>query len=263
VVLVGYIDESYSGENPPLTFGLSCLIAWGNEWPWIELAWNKVLEAKNSELINAGRKPIARFHAADMNALAGDFKGWDGPERTEFTQRLVEHVFRRHDTGFLGYTLSLRDISEVWPKGDALFAAYYMTTQFLIFDLPGVIEQRFPDAKGITLIHDRCGYDGAILKAFDHVRNDQDFRHRDMFTTIAPMGWENCVPLQPADFCAYESMKESHRVEPDVKLIKERPMRKSLDALLDLDSFTGATYHVSKEALALMKDRSTTRNRAT
>src|SRR5277367_4880849 len=57
VILVGYIDESYSKESPPLTFGLSCLLAYGNEWPCIELAWRKVLENKNRGLLDVGRQP--------------------------------------------------------------------------------------------------------------------------------------------------------------------------------------------------------------
>jgi len=56
MVIVGYIDESYSKERPPLTFGLSCLFAYGSEWSWIDLAWKKLLDDKNAELFRLAEK---------------------------------------------------------------------------------------------------------------------------------------------------------------------------------------------------------------
>jgi hypothetical protein len=61
-VLYGYIDESYSGENPPLTFGLTCVFTWFSEWPWMEMACKRLVEKKNTELIAQGRKPISRLN---------------------------------------------------------------------------------------------------------------------------------------------------------------------------------------------------------
>jgi hypothetical protein len=59
----------------------------GSEWPWVELAIHKVIEDKNRELIESARKPIERLHAGDMSSFVGDFKDWNGNERTEFTKR--------------------------------------------------------------------------------------------------------------------------------------------------------------------------------
>ena len=159
VIIVGYIDESYSGEKPPHTFGLSCLLAMGSEWPWIELAIDKLIEDKNRELIESGRNPIERLHAADMNNFAKDFKDWDGPERTEFTERCLAQIFRPHQFGFLSCTLSLKDLQEVWPDlgQPSIEFAYLVITKLLLLKLPELVKKRFAGKRSISLariIHD-------------------------------------------------------------------------------------------------------------
>ena len=54
----------------------------------------------------------------------------------------------------------------------------------------------------IALIHDRSAHDAVLLQAFRHMKNDGTLIHRKRFTTIAPMGWEDCILLQPADLLA-------------------------------------------------------------
>jgi hypothetical protein len=251
VIVVGYIDESYSGEKPPRTFGLSCLLAMGNEWPWVELAIHKLIEDKNRELIGSARKPIERLHSVDMNNFAKEFKDWDGPERTEFTKRCLVQVFQPHQFGFLSCTISLQDLREVWPDlgQPSLEFAYLVTTKFLLLKLPENVKQRFPGERKVSLIHERCSYDVAMLNAFNSFVMDSSMPDRDMFTTIAPMGWETCTPLQVADFFAYEAMKESHRFEVEPL----RSTRRSLVEFLGLHSVEGRGFHMTKSAIAEIK----------
>ncbi len=251
VIVVGYIDESYSGETPPRIFGLSCLLAMGNEWPWVDLAIRRVLEDKNHQLTKAARNPIARLHAVDMNNFVGDFKDWDGAERTEFTKKCVDQIFRPHQFAFLSCTLSLKILQELWPNlgQPSLEFAYLVTTKFLLLKLPEIVKRRFPGKRSVSLIHDRCDYDGAMLNAFNSFLKDSSMADRDMFTTIAPMGWEACTPLQIADFFAYEAMKESHRFEVEPL----RSTRLSLLALLSLHSIQGRGFHITKQGIAELK----------
>jgi hypothetical protein len=251
VIVVGYIDESYSGEKPPRTFGLSCLLAMGSEWPWVELAIHKLIEDKNRELIGSARKPIERLHSVDMNNFAKEFKDWDGPEGTEFTKRCLVQVFQPHQVGFLSCTISLQDLREVWPDlgQPSLEFAYLVTTKFLLLKLPEIVKQRFPGERKVSLIHERCSYDVAMLNAFNSFVMDSSMPDRDIFTTIAPMGWETCTPLQVADFFAYEAMKESHRFEVEPL----RSTRRSLVEFLGLHSVEGRGFHMTKSAIAEIK----------
>jgi hypothetical protein len=251
VIVVGYIDESYSGETPPRTFGLSCLLAMGSEWPWVELAIHKVIEDKNRKLIESARKPIERLHAGDMSSFVGDFKDWNGDERTEFTKRCLAQIFQPHQFGYLSCTLSLKDLQEVWPDlgQPALEFAYLIAVRFLLLKLPELVRQRFTGKRNVSLIHERCAYDGAMLNAFNSFLKDSSMPDRDMFTTIAPMGWETCTPLQVADFFAYEAMKESHRFEVEPL----RSTRLSLVALRDLHSIQGRGFHITKHGIVELK----------
>ena len=112
MIVVGYIDESYSGEDPPLTFGLNCVVAAGSEWFWIENAWNKVLERKNKELEAQGRHIISRYHSADLSNFAGEFKDWDGPERTDFTDGCTNMPLGGNWLLSVGFTANLKEIPQ-------------------------------------------------------------------------------------------------------------------------------------------------------
>jgi hypothetical protein len=71
---------------------------------------HRVIEDKNRELIESARKPIERLHAGDMSSFVGDFKDWNGNERTEFTKRCLAQIFQPHQFGYLSCTLSLKDL---------------------------------------------------------------------------------------------------------------------------------------------------------
>jgi hypothetical protein len=72
---------------------------------------------------------------------------------------------------------------------------------------------------------------------------DPTFRGKDMFSTIAPMGWEHCVPLQPADLVAYESFKDA------LRKYNAKASRPSLDYLLQSKQFEGRAKQLVTENL--------------
>ena len=75
------------------------------------------------------------------------------------------------------------------------------------------------------------------------MRNDKTFRQRDQFTTISSMGWERCVPLQLADFLAYENLKVIERESAS------RPRRKSMELIVEMDSFGGRGAKLQRAGL--------------
>lgn len=231
VIVIGYIDESYSGEIEPLTFDLSCCFTTGSEWFWIENAWRKVLEKKNKELTAAGRTPIKRFHARDLNSFIGEFKGWDGPERTAFTEQLIAKAFSRHVMNSIGFVINLKELGNLWPSMQQYTKAfaYDVILRLIMSELAREVPKLWGTGTRITLIHERCAYDGILLSAFNRWLRQKPLR-AGLFTSIAPMGWETCIPLQPADFVANESMKEVHRTRPGQK---QRERRKSLSAFIN------------------------------
>ena len=115
---------------------------------------------------------------------------------------------------------------------DRLRAAYSILTKLLISSIGHDQGTLDPTGK-ITLFHDRCDYDKIILQSFKQMTEDPAFAHRQYFTSISSLSWEDCIALQPADLVAYEVFKETER-----RLTKpERGTSKALLAMLDLPAF--------------------------
>jgi hypothetical protein len=235
-VFTGYIDDSGSKESSLFTF--SCLVGWGSQWLWFELAWIKLLEDTNKWLASQGRARLSRYHAADCSSCQNEFKGWTRDEQKEFTSKIIT-IFCRHPMLVSSYTVNLKELVEEIPetKPHPRRFAYVILLNHLMIEIGDRMTARkeFATNDRIALIHDRCEYDAALLEMFEHVKTDPSFKYGQYFTTIAPMGWEECVPLQPADLLAYENFKEAEREI----VTKKRNRRKTLELLLDLGSFGG------------------------
>jgi hypothetical protein len=90
-----------------------------------------------------------------------------------------------------------------------------------------------------VLFHDRCNYDEDLLRAFNKMMDDPSFAGKEMFSTLAPLSWQQSLPLQAADLFAYENFKDSER------RFTGRPRRKSFDFILQRKLFGGRarTFH--------------------
>jgi hypothetical protein len=234
-VLTGYMDES--GDEKTHLFTLSCLVTGGAYWFWAECMWMNILERKNAELKAAGRKHLSRYHASYCSSRLGEFKGWTVEEQIEFTNQLIR-VFQRYAFGISSYTLDLRDLMAEFPEakseGDARSLAHViMLSKIMFFISEKLLDTLRYKTDRVALIHDRSKYDSSILRAFNSSKGDPDLKHRERFLTIAPMSWEDCVPLQLADLIAYENFKVVERDSVGA------PRRKSFQAIIDLDSIGG------------------------
>jgi hypothetical protein len=237
VVFRGYIDESLDKKQN--FFALACLLLMGKDWSELERIWKLRLTSINRKLKKQGRKTISRYHASDCNGCRNEFEGWDFTERDAFVKDLFQ-VFKPVPVFNECFDMKLDDLCEVFPEfaRDRLRGAYMVSTRAMIelvgLDINKLAHIRREKSVRITLFHDRTGngkYDPTILRAFNQVVLSEWFEYRDYFTTIAPMRWEDCIALQPADLVAFETMKEAEaRAEP-------RLSRKSFLALIDMKDF--------------------------
>jgi len=245
VILRGYIDESYNDR----LFTLSCVMSDPVGWTDIQRGWRLCLKAKNKALRSQGRPLLSRYHAADCSSLVGEFLGWRVDEQISFTKEL--HAALRRGRGWLNtiaYSIPLADFVEHFPERaeDPIASCQREMLKFLMLEVSAQIKKakrvkRSTRPVSIILIHERCAYDGIMLSAFNQMLEDQTFSGRDMFTTIAPMGWEKCLPLQVADMIAYETFKDAERRSSG------RQRRKSLEALLSAGQFGGRSKIMSAE----------------
>jgi hypothetical protein len=254
LMFIGYIDDSGSTESHLVT--LSCLVGYAPTWQKVEQAWLDCLDKKNTQLKRAGRTEMRRYHAADCSQYYGDFKDWKPDEQREFTSCLIK-VFQDYPLAVSSYTLNLKDLIAEFPEakddsyGATALAQIILFTHIVVFIADKVLsDPRYVDDQ-ITLIHDRSDYNAVLAEAFKHLKNDESFIHRDRFTTISPMGWETCVPLQPADLIAYENFKIVEREAAGVK------RRKSMELILNLDSFAGRGVKLKPEAFKEIRRKHT------
>lgn len=239
MVFTGYIDEGFDDE----WFTLSCLIGWGAEWSWIDLEFQGLLDKTNAALKAQGRATISCYHATDCSNRKKEFRNWSVQEQIEFTKAILE-ICRKHPLFVVSYSLNLkelvREIPETAPNPQGF--AYVLLLHQLMVEIGKLVlsQQRYSKDR-IALVHERCAYDSALLEAFNQMKNDATFQYRDRFTTIASMGWEDCVPLQFADLLAYENFKEAQRSSTT------RNRRKSLESLLSLSNFGGRAVGLGRD----------------
>jgi hypothetical protein len=126
--------------------------------------------------------------------------------------------------------------------------AYVLLLKYLMIEIGKNILDREKDQL-VTIVHDRAkGYNQVLLDSFDSMVDDQTFLYRKRFSSITPMAWEHCIPLQPADMLAYENFKEVERQFTD------RSRRRSLEAILNLQStFGGKCVHIPREGIREIK----------
>jgi hypothetical protein len=246
LVLAAYVDESGNDKF----FTLSCLVAAYGAWVWFELDWKQCLDEKNAELKQQDRPLISRYHAADASSQVNEFAGWTPAEVTDFFKKLLG-VFRKHITNTVGYTINLREFVEVFPEtaNDPKKPAYGLLLKYLMIEIGNNILAR-EKWNLVSIIHDRTkGYNQTLLDAFDAMIVDETFAHRERFSSITPMSWEHCIPLQPADMVAYENFKEVEGGH------KNRLRRRSLQALLDCEStFGGKCVEIPLQGIREIKE---------
>lgn len=252
LLLKGYIDESYNARM----FTLSAVFGTGLNWAYFESAWNKRIAAKNKELKAGGRPKISRVHASDLSNRKAEFEGWTTDEQIAFTQDLIGVFGKAHYLFITAYSMPLDLFVAEFPesKNKVLPYCYAILLKFLMFETGDMYERA--KARGdvrpvnIALIHDRSSYDAVLLDTFNKMLDDKGFEGRKYFSSITPLAWDQCIPLQAADFLAYENMKDSDRLATG----SPRPKRKSMAALLNLSALGGGTRRFDAKTLRDMRE---------
>jgi len=182
-------------------------------WKDIESAWIQRIDFENRVSAKRGLKPISRYHASDCANLAGEFSEWSAQRQIPFVRKLIEIIGRNKPTGF-AFGASRDDLLAYYPqlKRNWKEILYYLCLTACLEEIGIIVEQRFPHER-VAVIHERSEFDGKARLAFDNKLASQNFLQGKYFTTIAPLNWQDCVALQPADMLAYEGFKvfESHR----------------------------------------------------
>jgi len=254
-ILRGYIDESYGGKcegsSVPKLFNLSCIISHTTQWTWFSLEWAKVLGQKNSELRAQGRAGVSRFHATDFNNSRGEFEGWPPQEKNLFSSELVR-VLRNYPFHVHGYSIPLQDLVEEIPeaKPDPKGFAYALLLMYIMDSIDQGTAAVHKSGL-ISLHHDTCSYNGLLQGAFEQKLRDPNFGSGRRFLSLTPEEGQLSVPLQAADFLAYENFKD---VLNHIDSFP-RPRRKSLELFLRIDGVRGRSVGLDRATIKLLKSQ--------
>ena len=253
MLVVGYIDESADSK----TFTLSCILTTPTKWRRIEQQWKQALRDTNKTLKKQGRRQISRYHAAACSSRRGEFEGWSTDEQIVFSKKFID-IIKYNMLTVMAYSMPMDDFVAVFPersenpqKEVCGLLLNFMMTQ-LILDIEKQTEGHPLKPYKIALIHDRSDRGGDMLAAFNGKKNDITFAGRGHFTTIAPMGWEDCIPLQAADLLAYETFKDAANKMSG----SPRPRRKSMDSLFEENTqFGGHSLAFTRKALEMLRQK--------
>ncbi len=223
-----YIDESYN----PRTFCVGGLLGSADMWSRVQAQWKARIDYENRISAKRGFPPISRYHATDCANLKKEFSpehGWNVPRQISFSKRLTEIISNSGAAGFVcgGDMSDLRHHIRSDPN-EAKKMLYYASASVYLIVTGMIMKEKLPQDR-VTVYYDRSKQFGGIARqAFNVFMSDPTVEDLSRyFMTITPIGWEDCIPLQPADFMAYEGMK---RLDSSRRGVQD--IRKALQALL-------------------------------
>jgi hypothetical protein len=206
-VIEAYVDESYDRN----TFCVGGWLAPRTTWTRLETQWEKRVEHERRMSIRKGFAPITRYHASYVANHRGEFaddNGWDDARRILFVKKLMDVLGRTKPDGIViggsveHYKNQTGDAKH-WRKG-----LYFFSFGQFIINAARVMHHKYPGEQCAIFYDDSKELGKVANEVFSSLKHDPaNADIAPLFSTIAPMTGEDCVPLQSADFIAYDGKK--------------------------------------------------------
>jgi hypothetical protein len=219
MLLKFYADDSYNNR----TFNLGGWLANETEWIRIEAQWTHRLEVERRR-----HGALSRYHASDCSNLKGEYADWTIKDQILHVQKL-QSIITRREVGALCFGLDMTALTRLFErdKNNPLAAAYNLSVRKMMMLIYRLVKRH--QGHRVAIIHDRTnGYDSLIQDAFNKLMDDEStmLRYNELFTTITPMRWQDCVPLQSADMIAFDAFK---LIDSDLHTTSKRIRRSLLE----------------------------------
>jgi hypothetical protein len=237
-------DESYNAR----TLVIGGWIAEASQWKILKRRWRRAIADANRQLPKG--KKISRYHAANMNANDGEFRGWESRSEMKlwFTKRLFQIVSTDRMVA-VASGIDLKAFCEIFPRRDPPdYGVAYTICMQLAMSRIGEALKRHPPMDRVAIVHDHGNWDKEALEAFNVLVDDPEWQYRQRFVSITPLRWQEDAGLQSADLIAYECMRVV-----DNELWTGGNMRKAMQELLKRNPDIYPAY-LDREALLAAKD---------
>lgn len=201
-LLTAYMDESYGSRA-------FCVAGWlsvNRRWSIIENQWVRRVKHERRMCEKQGLPPISRYKASDMASCLGEYEGWDVTRQIRFSRKLID-ILGRNKPYAIAVGAGYADFLSAFPnrKADKKWLIYRFCMMDCLVEIGNFMEHVCPKER-VAIIYDRGPFSSAAQSAFDAIKNS-NYKNAHYLATMAPMGWEECVPLQTADLIAFEGYK--------------------------------------------------------
>jgi hypothetical protein len=241
-----YIDESYNTK----TFCVGGFLAPEGIWNGIVHDWSERIECERRRSVKKGVQPISRYHATDCASLKKEFDkkhGWNVTRQINLTKRLCEILGKHLPTGIV-VGGGLDDIQRYLPPDPEQARAFLYSTCFkmCLLNIAGLMREHVYDGR-VRIFYERGEYDYFAQEAFEMLKRDNPSLF-GCLVSAEPKGWEDCIPLQTADFIAYQGFQRVNS-----SLNGSAAVRKSLQALVDKDIPISISHFQDQNFADIMK----------
>ena len=242
-VLTFKFDESYRASRALIVAGW---LADDRQWKRLRRRWCNAIAFENRTLPDEMK--ISRYHAAEMNANDGEYKGWENESKRKlrFVRKLLKFVSNGQMAAIAcGVDLAVARGSVPGSKEEQ---GYVVCMKQIMAQIAIAMDEA-KSTDQVAIIHDHGDWDVAALKGYNRMVDDFTWSRRTRFVSITPLTWRQDVGLQSADLIAYESMRNLDQI-----LHSGGDMRKPLKALLGMNERIYGTWF-DKAALQQTKGR--------
>ena len=238
-----YLDESYNSQ----VFCVGGFLAPAGLCDRLSAQWAERLAYENRRSARKGLPPVSRYHATDCANLKREFReenGWNVDRQILLSKRLCE-IIRASGLRVVVIGGLIEDIKPFLPPGDApRDLLCNLSFRMALVDISAIIRERYPGAEVTVFYDEGKEFGNEASRAFSTFKDGSTSKAiAGCFKTAEARDSRGCMPLQAADFIAYEAMKRMDGLRKG-----RGDLRKALrslhgsDTTLIMDQFTGQNF---------------------
>lgn len=203
-----YLDESYNSHLFCVGGFLAPAQCWTRE---IVPRWSDRIDYENRQSAKKGFPAISRYHATDCANLRKEFakeKGWDENRQVLLSKRLCKIISGAKPCGIV-VGGRIEDMKNYLPEAAsiALESLYDVCFRMALIHAFEMLRRADPSAELRVIYEDSPRFGAVARGSLESVRSAESYLQEFFTDDGGPENPRSCVPLQPADFLAYEGMK--------------------------------------------------------
>jgi hypothetical protein len=217
----------------PRTYLLAGFFAHELTWEEITARWKEVNDWAE----------VTRYHAAYVNARAGEFAGWPKEKQIEYSKRLLQIILDQSElvhvvAAGMEATEYYSTINEFGRRklGSPYIACFKALISQLARQMESGVAAFAPDDQFDFILDQNGKEEKAAIEVFYKIKSDREWPFSHRLGDCGAGSAERYLPLQCADMIAYESFRLVQDQNTGAKI------RKGLELMFQKNRFLGYMY---------------------